>query len=61
VEPIAGGVSPWWAAWAERFARAGGRHDEWRFRPVLPELVRRFDRAAALDHRELTARTLWLG
>lgn len=61
IEPIAGGVAPWWTAWAARFTSKGGRQDEWRFRPELPELLRRFDRAASLDHRELTARTLWLG
>jgi len=60
VEPIAGRVSPWWPPWARRVAEAGGRHDEWRFRVPLPDLVARFDRAAGLDHRELTARTLWL-
>ena len=61
VEPIAGAVSPWWAAWAARVAAAGGRHDEWRFPVVLPDLLRRFDRAAGLDHGALTARTSWLG
>jgi SAM-dependent methyltransferase len=60
VEPIAGRVSPWWPAWAERFTAAGGRADEWRFRVELPDLVRRLDRAAGLDHRELRARSLWL-
>jgi hypothetical protein len=60
VEPIAGGVAPWWDEWSTRVTAAGGRADEWRFRPALPELVARFDRAARLDHRELTARTLWL-
>ena len=60
VEPIAGRFAPWWPAWARRAAEAGGRHDEWRFRAALPELVARLDRAAGLDHRELTCRTLWL-
>ena len=60
VEPIAGGVSPWWTKWAPRFTAAGGRADEWRFRVPLPDLVSRLDRAARLDHGELTARTLWL-
>lgn len=60
VEPIAGRVSPWWPPWAERVALAGGRADEWRFRVPLPALVARLDRAAGLDHAELTARTLWL-
>jgi hypothetical protein len=60
IEPIAGRVSPWWPGWAERFRAAGGRADEWRFRVELPELLRRFDKAAGLDHRELRARSLWL-
>jgi hypothetical protein len=60
VEPIARGPVPWWPRWAEAFRAAGGRSDEWRFRGELPELVRRLDRAAGLDHRERTARTLAL-
>ncbi|HEX7138754.1 MAG TPA: class I SAM-dependent methyltransferase [Vicinamibacterales bacterium] len=60
VEPIAGSVSPWWNPWQERARAAGGRADEWRFRVDLPPIVARLDRAAGLDHRELTARTLWL-
>src|SRR5262245_53894895 len=60
VEPIAGRFTPWWPAWARRITEAGGRDDEWRFRVPLPELVGRLDHAAGLDHRELTARSLWL-
>jgi hypothetical protein len=60
VEPIATHVSPWWPPWARRVAAAGGRHDEWRFRVPLPELVRKLDRAAGLDHQALTARSFWL-
>jgi SAM-dependent methyltransferase len=60
VEPIARGVTPWWPAWAEEFARAGGRSDEWRFPAALPPRLALLDRAAALDHRELTARSLWI-
>jgi hypothetical protein len=40
--------------------RAGGRVDEWRFESNLPELVSQLDRAAGLDHREATAKSLWL-
>jgi hypothetical protein len=39
----------------------GGRADEWRFRAELPPIVAKLDRAAGLDHRELTARSLWIG
>jgi SAM-dependent methyltransferase len=60
VEPIATRISPWWREWADLFAERGGRSDEWRFRAELPDLVRRFDRAAGLRHDELTARTLFL-
>jgi len=59
VEPIARRSAPWWGAWATAFAEAGGRADEWRFRVRRPEIVARLDRAAGLDHRELTCRSLW--
>lgn len=60
VEPIAGAVTPWWPDWQRAFEQAGGRSDEWRFAAALPEPVRRLDRAAGLDHRELTAKSLWV-
>jgi hypothetical protein len=61
VEPIAGAVTPWWDQWCDRFVRFGVRADTWRFRAELPEIVARLDRAAGLDHRELTARSLYVG
>ena len=61
VEPISRGVAPWWSRWANAFQAAGGRADEWRFRPELPPIVRKLDRAAGLDHSELTGRSLWIG
>lgn len=60
VEPLAGSAAPWWPACAERVCRAGGRSDEWRLRIELPAIVHKLDRAAGLDHRELTGRTLFL-
>jgi SAM-dependent methyltransferase len=60
VEPLARSAVPWWREWAGAFAAAGGRADEWRFRVDLPDIVARLDRAAGLNHRELTARTLWV-
>jgi len=60
VEPLAGFVAPWWGAWSDAFRQAGGRSDEWRFPASLPPVVAKLDRAAGLDHRELTARSLWL-
>lgn len=60
VEPIARRVTPWWDATAARIVAAGGRADEWRFEEKLPALVERFDRAAGLDHRVNTCRSLYL-
>jgi hypothetical protein len=60
VEPIAGFVAGWWREWRARFEEVGGRADEWRFRIPLPAIVAKLDRAARLDHREITARSLWL-
>ena len=61
VEPLARGAAPWWNRWQERAIAVGGRGDEWRFRVELPAIVTKLDRAAGLNHRELTARSLWLG
>jgi SAM-dependent methyltransferase len=61
VEPLAGFVAPWWPEWQKRFEADGGRADEWRFHPPdVPAIVAKLDRAAGLDHRELTGRSLWL-
>ena len=59
IEPISLRVSPWWRAAAADVEAAGGRADEWRFSVDLPERVRLLDKAAGLDHRELTARSLY--
>ena len=60
VEPIAKGVAPWWTEWSGAFRASSGRDDSWRFRVELPEGLALLDRAAGLDHRELTARSLAL-
>jgi hypothetical protein len=60
IEPIARRMSPWWSGWEDALAAAGGRADEWRFPADLPERIRALGRAAGLDPRELTARSLWL-
>lgn len=60
IEPLAGFVAPWWASWRERVETAGGRADEWRIRVPLPPIVAKLDRAAGLNHREITARSLAL-
>lgn len=60
VEPIASRPVPWWTAWAKAFVEAGGRDDLWRFPSSLPPVLALLDKAAGLDHRVLTARSLWL-
>lgn len=60
VEPIATRVTPWWPEWAGEFERHGGRADQWRLPVDLPDLLQRFDRATGMNHRELTARSLYL-
>jgi SAM-dependent methyltransferase len=60
VEPISRRVSPWWPEWRAAFAAAGGREDEWRFRPQLPPSLALLAKAAGLDARELTGRSLSL-
>ena len=59
LEPIARGVTPWWPATVERFTEVGGRAGEWRFTVDLPPFVRLLDKAAGLDHRELTVKSLY--
>ena len=61
IEPIARRIATWWDAWQGAFESAGGRAGEWRFASTLPARQRQLGRAAGLDPRELTARTLWLG
>jgi SAM-dependent methyltransferase len=60
VEPLAGFVARWWKRWQASFEAAGGRADEWRLRTELPPIVAKLDRAAGLNHREITGRSLWL-
>ncbi len=61
VEPIARSIASWWQRWADAFRAAGGAAAEWRAPMELPDRVRALDRAAGLDHRVLTARSLYLG
>jgi SAM-dependent methyltransferase len=60
VEPLAGFVARWWNRWRDTVEAAGGRADEWRLRAELPPIVAKLDRAAGLNHREITGRSLWL-
>jgi hypothetical protein len=59
VEPIARRLTPWWDEWAAAFETPAGRSDEWRIQADLPDSLRLMDKAAHLDHRELTARSIW--
>ena len=61
VEPVAGVVARWWNRWRDRIERAGGRADEWRVRADLPAIVAKLDRAAGLNHREITGRSFYVG
>jgi len=58
VEPIARRMSAWWDEWSAALAPLGGRAEEWRFAANLPPLLRDLAKAASLQPRELTARTL---
>jgi hypothetical protein len=60
IEPIARRLTSWWDEWARDWKQAGGREDDWRFRVDLPERLTLMDKAAGLDHRELTGRSLCL-
>jgi len=60
IEPIARSVASWWSDWAREWIAAGGREDEWRFSVQLPETLALMDKAAGLDHRELTGRSMWI-
>ena len=60
VEPISRRMTPWWEPWRKRLERFNVRDDDWRFRSELPQRIADFDRAAGLDHRERTARTLYV-
>jgi len=60
VEPLAGFVARWWTKWRTRVESVGGRADEWRLLAELPAVVRKLDRAAGLDHREITGRSLYV-
>ena len=60
VEPLAGFVARWWNRWRDRIEAIGGRADEWRIATELPAIVAKLDRAAGLDHREITGRSLFV-
>jgi SAM-dependent methyltransferase len=61
IEPIARRLSRWWPLWQQAFLEAGGCARDWRFRTDLPARQRTLAKAAGLDPRELTAKSLFLG
>ena len=60
VEPIARRLTPWWGEWTAALEDLGGHADDWRFEVPRPESLRLMDKAAGLDHRELTGRSIWI-
>ncbi|MCA1648900.1 MAG: methyltransferase domain-containing protein [Acidobacteria bacterium] len=60
IEPIAKRMSGWWSQWEQAFEQVAGVAQEWRFAVPLPPRQWALGRAAGLDPRELTARSLWL-
>jgi hypothetical protein len=60
VEPIARGIAAWWSQWERILVAAGAVSNEWRFPASLPDRQRNLARAAGLNPRELTARSLWV-
>jgi SAM-dependent methyltransferase len=60
VEPLAGFVAPWWGEWRRAGEEVGGRTDEWRLQTELPAIVAKLDRAAGMNHREITGRSLYM-
>jgi SAM-dependent methyltransferase len=59
LEPIARSATPWWDTTRHAVEAAGGRGDEWRIPVELPPAIKLLDKAAGLNHRELTVRSLY--
>ena len=60
LEPISRTIAPWWDRTAEPFARAGGRVDEWKFQPEVPDIVALLGKGAGLNYRELRLRSIFV-
>jgi hypothetical protein len=61
LEPISRAVTPWWEAVATHAHTMGARSDEWHIPLDLPPMLALFDKAAGLHHREVKARSLYIG
>jgi hypothetical protein len=59
LEPISRRIAPWWDDAAAQLGAAGAQTAEWRFRVDLPGILATLDKGAGLDHRELTARSIY--
>lgn len=60
LEPISKAVAPWWDATAKAFDAVGGRADEWKFQPDVPDLVALLGKGAGLNYRELRLRSIFV-
>jgi hypothetical protein len=62
LEPLARKIAPWWSAWERKLGESAlAVHAfEWRKRIELPKWLATMDKAAGIDHSELTARVLGL-
>jgi protein-L-isoaspartate O-methyltransferase len=60
LEPISKAIAPWWDRTAEVFVGAGGRVDEWKFQPEVPEIVALLGKGAGLNYRELRLRSIFV-
>jgi SAM-dependent methyltransferase len=61
LEPLAGGVSPWWSEAVAFFESAGVRAGPEKWQIERPDWIAQLDRATLLDHRSVGARYLIAG
>jgi SAM-dependent methyltransferase len=61
LEPLAGGVSPWWSECVATFESVGAHARQEKWQIERPDWVAQLDRASLLDHRSVGARYLVAG